>query len=164
MPPKDNNYTTGHLYVEEFWREVMKERINSVYGKPKTQIPEIVDVIFNEPATIVFWADGTKTVVKAQDEAFDPEKGLAMAISKKALGNQGNFNNEFKKWIEPYERKQILEFVNMDNKIFPVAGSMTTAQAAAKLGEACTEIGRCLIRTLNNDLKNCSRFMSKPEE
>lgn len=55
-------------------------------------------VIFNAPATIVFWKDGTKTVVKAgKDEYFDKEKGLAMAISKKVLGNKGNYYNTFKK-------------------------------------------------------------------
>lgn len=43
-------------------------------------------VIFNRPATIVFWNDGTKTVVKcAKFEDWDPEKGLAMAIMKKFL-------------------------------------------------------------------------------
>lgn len=64
----------------------------------------IKKVIFNPPATIVLWEDGTKTVVKAQnDDEFDSEKGLAMAISKKALGNKGNYCNEIKKWTEPYE-------------------------------------------------------------
>lgn len=62
-------------------------------------IPQITKVIFNKPATIVFWSDGTKTVVQAQDEAFDKEKGLAMAIAKKAMGNRGNYFDEFKKWI-----------------------------------------------------------------
>lgn len=57
-------------------------------------------VIFNEPATIVYWDDGEKTVVKCKrGEQFDPEKGLAMAISKKVLGNRGNYFNEFKKWL-----------------------------------------------------------------
>lgn len=61
---------------------------------------EIVKVIFNEPATIVIWSDGTKTVVKAQNgETFDREKGLAMAICKKAFGNKGNYNEVFKKWV-----------------------------------------------------------------
>ena len=42
----------------------------------------IKDVIFNPPATIVFWMDGTKTVVKDQGEVFyDPEKGIAMAVA-----------------------------------------------------------------------------------
>lgn len=65
---------------------------------------EITKVIFNNPATIVFWSDGTKTVVKCDgDEAFDEEKGLAMAISKRVLGNQGNYYNEFKKWLPTIE-------------------------------------------------------------
>ena len=57
----------------------------------------IVDVIFNGPATIVKWTDGTKTVVKCRDEAFDKEKGLAMAICKKVMGNKGNYYNVIKK-------------------------------------------------------------------
>lgn len=68
---------------------------------------KIKKVIFNPPATIVLWEDGTKTVVKAQDEDFDPEKGLAMAISKKALGNKGNYCNEIKKWTEQYMPEEI---------------------------------------------------------
>ena len=59
----------------------------------------IKKVIFNNPATIVFWSDGSKTVVKSYLDDYDPEKGLAMAISKKALGNEGNYYNVFKKWL-----------------------------------------------------------------
>ena len=70
-----------------------------------TNLPEIKDVIFNEPATIILWADGTKTVVKCQEgEGYDPEKGMAMAISKKALGNKGNYCEVFKTWL-PEEEK-----------------------------------------------------------
>ena len=65
----------------------------------QTVIPKIKDVIYNDPATIVFWEDGTKTVVKCKNEKFDPEKGLAMAFSKKMLGNKGNYYNVFKKWL-----------------------------------------------------------------
>lgn len=62
----------------------------------------ITKVIFNDPATIVFWSDNTKTVVKCGDaDIFDKEKGLAMAICKKAMGNKGNYYKEFKKWIKP---------------------------------------------------------------
>ena len=57
-----------------------------------TYVEKIEKVIFNDPATIVFWRDGSKTIVKAQtNETFDQEKGLAMAIAKKALGNEGNY-------------------------------------------------------------------------
>lgn len=60
----------------------------------------IKEVIFHDPATIVYWEDGTKTVVKCQGEEFDKEKGLLAAIAKKAYGNKGNFNNIIKKYCE----------------------------------------------------------------
>lgn len=71
----------------------------------QTIIPKIKDAIYNDPATIVFWEDGTKTVVKCKNEKFDPEKGLAMAVSKKMLGNKGNYYNIFKKWL-PEEKSR----------------------------------------------------------
>lgn len=62
----------------------------------------IVNVIFNDPATIIQWKDGTKTVIKcAKNDSFDPEKGLAMAIAKKALGNKGNYYEVIRKWMHP---------------------------------------------------------------
>ena len=64
------------------------------------KLPEIKKVVFNKPATIVIWADDTKTIVKAQNnELFDPEKGLAMAITKKALGNEGRYFDTIKKYV-----------------------------------------------------------------
>lgn len=69
------------------------------------EMPDIKKVIFNDPATIVLWSDSSKTVVKAHDEKFDPEKGLAMAIAKRALSNNcGCYYETFKKWL-PKEKK-----------------------------------------------------------
>lgn len=83
--------------------DLMKDLDNQYYTFAFTPIRKqanIENVVFHDPATIVCWTDGTKTVVKcSEDEPFDPEKGLAMAISKKFLGNQGNYYNEFKKWL-----------------------------------------------------------------
>ena len=76
------------------------------YGYPKPN--DIIEkVIFNNPATIVIWEDGTKTIIKCdkQDE-FDPEKGLAMAIAKKYLGTNksgSNYYDVFEKWIPKKE-------------------------------------------------------------
>lgn len=67
--------------------------------------PEIKNVIFSGPCTIVQWSDGDKTVVKCENEEFDKEKGLAMAICKKFLGTnktKSNYNDIFKKWIKEY--------------------------------------------------------------
>lgn len=45
-------------------------------------------VIFNPPATVVLWTDGTKTVVKCDPEdTFNETTGVALCYMKKALGN-----------------------------------------------------------------------------
>lgn len=73
----------------------IKEKLNIAFGC------HIEKVIFNPKATIVFWSDHTKTIVKLdKNDERDDEKGLAMAISKKFLGNKGNYYNEFRKWLK----------------------------------------------------------------
>ena len=81
--------------------------IEAYRKKKEKKVPQIERVIFNAPATIVFWKDGTKTVVKAQgDDEFDPEKGLAMAICKKVLGNDRDYYEVFLKHVGRYEKQQ----------------------------------------------------------
>ena len=80
-------------------------------------VPAIKDVKFEDPATIVFWADGTKTVVRAQDEAYDPEKGLAMAISRKALGNKRDYYHVFLKWLKKFRKKDTVKLYTDGNVV-----------------------------------------------
>lgn len=64
-------------------------------------------VIFNDPATVVLWSDGTKTVVKCgPNDIFDKEKGLAMAIVKKMAGNDSRFHKIFKQWCKSDEANE----------------------------------------------------------
>ena len=79
---------------------VIDERIDEMVLQ---DVFKIKRVIFNNPATIVFWEDGIKTVVKAHGDEFDEEKGLAMAIAKRALGNTGRYYDVFKKWIPEHK-------------------------------------------------------------
>lgn len=66
----------------------------------------IKNVYFNDPVTVVIWEDGTKTIVKCgKNDIYDPEKGLAMAVAKKALGNKGSYYDDFKKWLPIQEVK-----------------------------------------------------------
>lgn len=68
------------------------------YGSVLYKELKIENVIFNGPATIVIWNDGSKTVVKCYEyDKYDPEKGLAMAICKKFLGDE--FKSTFKRWM-----------------------------------------------------------------
>ena len=85
-------YNVASLYPEHM--QIARSKC-AFYG-----VPGIKKVIFNNPATIILWVDGTKTVVKAQNgDTFDKEKGLAMAIVKKALGNEGRYYEIFRKWL-----------------------------------------------------------------
>ena len=86
--------------------------------KTYSSIMNIKKVIFNNPATIVFWSDGSKTVVKAHLDDYDPEKGLAMAIAKKALGNEGNYYNVFKKWLPNEDSSEEIR----DRTCYEIAG------------------------------------------
>lgn len=94
--------------------EANVKKRNAAYG--------IKNVIFQNPATIVYWTDGTKTVVNCMDnveakekikdgkkiivkkprkcDSYSKEIGLAMAIAKKWAGNQGNYNNIFRKFLK----------------------------------------------------------------
>lgn len=66
----------------------------------------IKDAIFAPPATIVYWSDGSKTVVKCSEkDVFDPEKGLAMAIAKRCGGNKGSYYKEIQNWVEKSGKK-----------------------------------------------------------
>ena len=93
--------------VQDVFDALTEEQKTVVYAfMSEPNLVEIKNVVFNPPATIVFWTDNSKTVVKAENEIFDPEKGLAMAIAKKALGNKGNYYETFKKWLPKTESKE----------------------------------------------------------
>lgn len=98
--------TVGNFDVEINKSEV----IFSTHGLPIIEINgnivgkasgrKIERVIFNDPATVVMWNDGTKTVVKCQDgDTYDKQTGLLMCIAKKHFGNAGSFNDVLHEWV-----------------------------------------------------------------
>lgn len=132
----------------------VKMRLNLNY----MPVLAIKDVIFNPPATIVFWMDGTKTVVKDQGEVFyDPEKGMAMAVAKKAFGNQGNYYNQFAKYLDIYEKKQEAEFTSsyantvLNDIIEKFRNSLTKTNYNTVSNEKRTKIDTKIIFEHRND-------------
>ena len=82
-----------HIHLDDqFARNLEKIKIKA----PKNpylmikfvDMPSIDKVIFNPPATIVMWDDGTKTVVKVSGESFSEEVGLCEAIAKRYFGSR----------------------------------------------------------------------------
>lgn len=101
----DNDETEGGKNMNR------KETTNKSNHKSPDFRGFIKKVKFNPPATIVFWTDDTKTVVKCKGEDYDPEKGLAMCISKKFLGDKGNYYEVFKKWLPKEEDSDVVQKV-----------------------------------------------------
>lgn len=103
--------------------------IGGVVTKPQDLIK---NVIFSGPCTIVQWSDGDKTVVRCENEDFDKEKGLAMAIVKKFFGTNGsksNYNDIFKKWI-PEEK-----IIECANDVEPVVYSVNQLSEKEKVSK-----------------------------
>ena len=91
--------------------------------KRTSTTPTITNVIFNPPATIVFWSDRTKTVVKCNYdyEDYDPEKGLAMAIAKKMIGdNKRAYYHTFLHWMKKWEKQNACDLEEIERIIKPI--------------------------------------------
>ena len=107
-PSKYVNYETS---IGEYPSIEVEAILDPFHSVPYVRTPKptyITNVIFNPPATIVFWSDNTKTVVKADYayDNYDPEKGIAMAISKKMLGdNKYEYYNTFKHWLKKWNKQ-----------------------------------------------------------
>lgn len=64
-------------------------------------------IIFNPPATIVFWEDGTKTVVEcAAEDEFSEYYGFLAALGKKVYENNSQIKKLIDKKAERHENKK----------------------------------------------------------
>ena len=118
--------------------------LNTAHAKEATAMNAAVikNVIFAPPATIVYWSDGSKTVVKCSEkDVFDPEKGLAMAIAKRCGGNKGNYYKEIQNWVEKSGKK------------YP--GKTATQKKAAPKSNPDRESMKKWISKANEDWNEC---------
>lgn len=107
---------TSKFYTDDMLDYLLKEIIDKkaeeaekkldkmVAEKNRKKIDAFIDTIdkvyFNNPATVIKWKDGTKTVVKCQKgDTYDAEKGFAMALIKGLFDNSSYFNTIFEKWL-----------------------------------------------------------------
>ncbi len=72
-------------------------------------ILRIDHIKFSGPATIIFWKDGTKTIVKCtEEEEFNCETGIAMATLKKILGSDYvSYKKKVKKIVDEQTKKDL---------------------------------------------------------
>lgn len=125
----------------EFYKQI---HTNNKFGCPSPMLhkvrsallsqlfSDVKKVIFNNPTTIVFWSDGTKTVVKCQEgDVFDQEKGLALCFMKKIYGNAGYFNNVLKKYVT--EEKDDDAFIKFTNGFAKLTESLSNLASSMSL-------------------------------
>jgi hypothetical protein len=91
----NNGYTyrvSGGIPFIEMNSEINNDFWDLLVGKPanksKPATPSVKRIVYHDPATIVFWQDGTKTVVKCMDgEPFEKYAGFCAALAKKVFGS-----------------------------------------------------------------------------
>lgn len=99
---------TFEIPLNEDLKQFIKHLCGEVHKEIEKRRKEIIEmntpkrIIFNEPATVVFWKDGSKTVAKAHNETYDPEKGLAMCYTKKALGDGYEASKKIESLVKKY--------------------------------------------------------------
>lgn len=107
----NQNSREGYFWLAEYDLAPVLIKDDLVPSKEASfAYPTIKNVYFNKPYTIVIWSDKVKTIVKTSDnDIYDPEKGLAMAVSKRFLGSNesgSNYYDIFKKWLPEEEEKK----------------------------------------------------------
>ena len=151
-------------------KDAMKNAIEYIGEVPKTEtkvktvtvkekvyaLPEIKQVIFNYPATIVIWSDNVKTVVECQKgDNYSMEGGLAMCIAKRMMGNKSNFNKQIRKYTEDVK--------NVQTKKKPKEGTFEERKAARTAQAEANKKAKGKSKSKKkNALDNCRKRRSSP--
>lgn len=97
----------------------------------------IKKVIFNGPATIIFWANGDKTVVKCHEgDTYDKRLGFMYACTKricelggfckKSKTNQKPFDHWMDAWIDRKAVDHNLHFSDIEDAVQNIANGFTS--------------------------------------
>ena len=104
IPIAGRNAESFTLFVGWYIKRTADDFYNSEDERNEIETMYPRNIVFNGPATIVEWYDGTKTVVKCQKgDTFDPLTGVAMCALKKMLGTNesgSNYLNDISKLID----------------------------------------------------------------
>ena len=139
---------------EEFFkRAALRNILNTVYGMTGASSDKSKSkVIFNDPATIVLWDDGTKTVVKCSEgDTYSEWSGLAFCICKKLMGDE--FHKTFKYWCKEDEiRSPIYDVCHTDPGCHSESVSHYVKDEITNTLESFAKAAADIINQLNDKL------------
>jgi len=82
------------------------------WDKDEKRIPKVARIFYDDVATVVFWTDGTKTVVKCPEGTpYDEYTAFCAAFTKKLYGNNSKLQREIKKKARYSKKRQIAKIV-----------------------------------------------------
>lgn len=108
---KDEIIYTKPLEKAEYGGTLSPIYVKDVYGVLGNKV-YIERILYNNPATIVFWSDGTETRnVCPKDTFYNPDAGLAFCVLKKLMSNDEvaklfndwelkDYRNDKNHWVE----------------------------------------------------------------
>lgn len=97
-------------------------------------------IFYDDVATVVFWTDGTKTVVRCPEgKPYDEYSAFCAALAKKIYGNNSKLQREIKKKARYSKKRQLVKSVcgehsvREGNEIYPykanrVIGKVTSVK------------------------------------
>lgn len=99
---------------EKWWNECNHYTYDEVKMVEKVlrENPSIKKIIFNDPAVIIMWNDGTKTVTKVQTEEDEYNKtaGINYCIAKKFLSSKDY--NSYVELVDLLKHPEIDELID----------------------------------------------------
>lgn len=141
----------GRFNPRIYKARMVREKLTPVHPVGPKPIPKKVK--FNGPATIILWEDGTKTVVKCQEEdVWSDEVGIVMCYMKKMLGNKGNYNNIFREAMKVAEVQCKQEDLNA-TKAIDIEGESYYSSALDSMKQNINEI--------NDFMKDAAEMLDK---
>ena len=106
MPEKDDQFIFDPNFFKPQSFELPMIGHFYMYHTVKDAIDMIDKVIYHDPATIIFWKDRGKTVVKCQkDSEYDEVVGFLMCILKRILSGK-QYTKLCDAMVEPVMRKR----------------------------------------------------------
>jgi len=115
--------------------------------EPTREAVGIKKVIYNPPATIVLWTDGTKTVAKCEDvDFYDKEKGFLICVIKKVckFKNSQHFRKFLEKWVWSHkdEKQHETDSVFSEKYITERASKLFALYDLTKLANTYEELNK----------------------